>query len=612
MRELDLQEKLASLPDKPGVYIFKDESKEVLYVGKAVSLKNRVRSYFQGSKDHSPKTRRLVEHIMDLDYILVDSEVEALILEYNLIKEHRPRYNIRLKDDKSYPYIKINLNEPFSRVLLTRRVKKDGAKYFGPYPNVRAAKETLDTLQRIFPVRSCNKELKDNKRTRPCLNYHIERCTGPCAGKITQEAYSQLVQSIRLFLEGKGNELIKDIRDKMNQASKNLDFEGAAGLRDKLLAMEKVLERQKIISTTGGDFDFVALASDGKRAFAQVFFVRDGRLTGRQNFTLEAADGEEEAEILSSFLKQYYGDAPFIPTELFLQHQIAEKETIERWLSAEKGCKVEIKVPQRGNKKGLLDMAVRNVEFLLGQEQIKEEKMIKQTEEAMVELAEVLSIPGPVRRIEGFDISNIQGHGAVGSMVVFEDGLPKPDDYRKFKIRSIKGPDDFAMMREVLTRRSKHIISEEALVKPDLILVDGGKGQLSAACEVLRGAGIHGIPIIGLAEQDEEIFREGYSEPIRLSRESPALQLLQRVRDEAHRFALTYHRSLRRKRTLASALDDIPGIGEKRRRALLQHFGSVDGIKKATLDEIMKVSGMNRTVSKRLYDELRGRNDVDE
>lgn len=603
-----LEEKLKNLPGQPGVYIMKDELGEIIYIGKAISLKNRVRQYFQSSRNHSPKVRAMVSKIKDFEYILTDSELEALILECNLIKKHRPRYNVLLKDDKHYPYIKVTTEEDYPRVFITRNVKKDKNRYFGPFTDSRAVRETIELIKKLFPIRSCNKNL-DNIQNgdRPCLYYHINQCQGPCMGNVDKEEYQNMIKEVCKFLDGRHEELLKELKEQMKEAAAKLQFEKAAMIRDKITAVEKVMEKQKVLSTDFVDQDVVAIAQGSKKSAVQLFFIRSGKLVGTEHFILEDTEDTDIKEILGSFIKQFYLVSSFIPKEILIQEDFDDIEIIERWLSDSKGSRVYIKVPYRGEKKKLVDMALKNAEETL---ENYEQKLIREearTIGALDELAKHLGLDYPPRRIEAFDISNIQGTDSVAAMVVFEDGKPNISEYRRFKIKGVIGPNDYASMSEVLKRRFRRGIEERKKLEgegkdfsigkfskfPDLLLIDGGKGQLNAALKVLDEFGLSHIPTIGLAERFEEIFIKDQEDPIILPKNSNALQLLQRVRDEAHRFAITYHRSLRNKNSLHSVLEDIPLIGPKRRAALFKHFGSLEAIKEASLDELLQVEGMN-------------------
>lgn len=610
-----LEEKLANLPDEPGVYIMKDASDRIIYIGKAVSLRNRVRQYFQSSRGHSEKVKSMVSRIRDFEYIITDSELEALILECNLIKKHKPHYNILLKDDKHYPYIKITTEEEYPRVVITRRVEKDKNRYFGPYTSTRAVRETLDILKKVFPIRTCKKNVKQGTVIdRPCLNYHIKQCMGPCQGNIDKNEYHNIIINICSFLDGKYDEILSSLKEEMAEAAENLQFERAAALRDKIAAVDIVLQNQKVLSTAMEDQDVIAFAHGKEETMVQMFFIRSGKLIGTEQFCLEETLGTEHKEVISSFIKQFYLISPFIPKEILLQEEIDEILIIERWLSERRGNRVYIRVPKRGEKHKLVQMAIKNAEEALANLTLKVRREKERTQGASEDLAKYLDLEKPPFRIEAFDISNFQGAEAVASMVVFEGGKPKNKDYRRFKIKTVDGPNDFASMAEVVRRRySRGLKEREELNKqgkdyssgkfssfPDLILIDGGKGQLSSALNALRGLGISDIPVIGLAEEFEEIYMEDREEPVRIPRDANALHLLQRVRDEAHRFAITYHRSLRDKNSLHSVLEDIPEIGPKRRRELFKYFGSVDAIRGASMDELCKVPGMNKRAAERI------------
>jgi excinuclease ABC subunit C len=589
----NIDEKLALLPDSPGVYIMKNAQGKVIYVGKVVVLKNRVRQYFQNTKNHSPKVRVMVSHIDDFETIMTSSEVEALILECNLIKKYRPRYNISLKDDKTYPYVKVTLADEYPRIMLTRRILKDGARYFGPYTNVGAVHESLKLLRRLFPMRTC----KHMDVDRPCLEYHIKRCLAPCVGLADAEEYRDMVRSVCLFLEGRTDEVEKALETRMESAAEKLQFELAARLRDQLKAVRRVAEKQNIV-TGYGDQDAVGMARSGLGVCVQMFLVRAGKMVGREHFHLSGSEAESDEALLSAFLKQYYYRAAFIPKEILLPCQITEQSVIEEWLTERKNSKVSLLLPQRGQKHEIVQMAERNAEKYLSDEAARIQTATAQTEGAVEELGRVLGLEKKPWRMECFDISHIQGAETVASMVVFEGGAPKKSDYRRFKIKSAEGkPDDFLSMREVTTRRYGKPDAEDM---PDLIVIDGGLGQLSSALSIIRGAG-HTMPVIGLAKQFELIFVEGTSEPVELPRNSQALYLMQRIRDEAHRFAITYHRKLRGKRNLVSVLDHVEGIGPTRRKALWGHFGTLDKIKAATVEELAAVKGMNRSAAQAVF-----------
>ncbi len=592
------EEKLKSLPDKPGVYLMLSKSGEIIYVGKATSLKNRVRSYFR--EGNVPvKVLSMVQHINDIDYIVTDTEVEALILECNLIKKHRPKYNVVLKDDKTYPYIKITLNEPFPKIVITRRVKKDGAKYFGPYTSSGSMNETIKLLRRLFPLRTCNNM---DKQSRPCLNYHIKRCLAPCAGKVSSKDYKEMIDEIILFLEGKQERVIKNLKDKMEKSAENLEFEKAAELRDQIKAVEKVLEKQKIVNATEEDQDVVAFARGQNEVCVQVFFIRNGKVVGREHYFLDGTDNLSRKEVMTIFVKQYYSRVADIPQKILLQEPVEDRELIEEWLREKRKGKVTIQIPQLGDKLKLVEMVAKNALLLLEEAQLFRKKKTLASEEALLELKTLLDLPSVPVRIECFDISNIQGTSTVGSMVVFEKAKPKSDQYRRFKITTVSGPDDFAALREMLYRRFKRGAASTGL--PDLVLIDGGKGQLSSAREAMKLLGFGHIPTFGIAEGEELLFTEGKKEPIRLPENSESLYLIQRIRDEAHRFAIMYHRQLRNRDSFRSILDEIPGVGPKRKKALLLKFGSIENIKRATLEEIEQIDGMNKKVAKQVYDYL--------
>jgi excinuclease ABC subunit C len=604
-----LEEKLKNLPDSPGVYLMKDEIDNIIYVGKAISLRNRVRQYFQSSKNHLPKVRAMVANIRDFEYIITDSELEALILECNLIKKHRPKYNVLLKDDKSYPYIVVTTEEDYPRIKLTRKVAKDKNLYYGPYSSTKVVRDTIEVIRKLFPIRTCKKNLNNIKKgDRPCLYYYINQCQGPCLGNISKEEYRKVINDVCKFLDGKYEDIIKELREQMNEAAEELNFEKAASIRDKILSVEKVMETQKIVSVDMLDQDVIAIALGELESIVQMFFIRNGKLMGSEQFVLDTENDNDIKEILGSFIKQFYLTASFIPKEILLQHEIDEAKVIERWLTSRRGNRVYVKVPRRGNKKKLVDMALKNsLEALenLKQKTLREEE---RTIGASEELTQYLDLPYVPTRIEAFDISNTQGANSVASMVVFEKGKPNKQEYRRFRIRGIVGPDDYSSMSQVIMRRFKRGLEEKKELDakdrdpdegkfsrfPDLILIDGGKGQLNVAVSTLREMGIDYIPVISLAEKFDEVFTEGKEEPLVMPKNSLGLQLLQRIRDEAHRFALTYHRSLHSKNSIRSILEDIPHIGPSRRRALLKHFGSIKGIRDANLEELSKVAGMNR------------------
>ena len=590
-------EKLKLLPEKPGVYLMKNKRGQIIYVGKAIKLKNRVRQYFQSSRNHSAKTIAMVSHIEDFETIITDNELEALILECNLIKKHHPKYNIMLRDDKTYPYLKITLNEQYPRLTTTRRVIKDGSKYFGPYTNITAMKETVKLLRRLFPLRTC-KHLGE----RPCLEYHIKRCLAPCARLVKEDVYNEMVQSVCLFLEGKTEDIEKNLTAKMQNLAQNLEFEMAGKIRDQLLSIRQVTEKQKILTDTG-NMDAIGMATSPYGICMQVFFVRSGKILGRNQFLMTGDMEDNKENALSAFLKQYYNDAVFIPAEILLPLDIKETALLEKWLAEEKSVKTKIITPKRGVKKDIVEMANENaVKYLQDQENKLKDKMARSIG-AVYDLQKYLHLTKPPMRMECFDISHIQGSETVASMVVFQDGKPDKESYRRFKINSTEGkPDDFMSMREVTMRRYGKATAKEM---PDLIIIDGGKGQLSSALEIIRGAGHLTVPVVGLAKQFEYIFTEHSSEPVILPRQSDALYLVQQIRDEAHRFAITYHRNLRTKRNKVSLLDNIAGIGAKRRKALFDRFENIANIKNATVEELSSVPGISENIAKSIYNFFR-------
>lgn len=590
----EIEEKLALLPDKPGVYLMKDDKGRIIYVGKAINLKNRVRSYFQSSRNHSPKVLALVARINDLEYIITASEIEALILECNLIKKHRPKYNISLRDDKTYPYIKVT-REDFPRVYATRKVVKDGARYFGPYTSAGAVHETLRLLKTLFPLRSC----RNLDAKRPCLEHHIKRCLAPCAAKVDQETYGEMIKAVGLFLEGRSDAVIKNLKRQMAAAAEELEFEQAARLRDQLVAVEKIVEKQNIV-TGSGDQDVIGLARSAAGICAQVFFIRSGKMVGRDHYMLKGGEDESDQNILAAFVKQYYSQAAFIPREILLPFELEEQHLLAEWLSSAKGGRVQVETPKRGTKKDLVNMAAGNAATVLEEQAARLEADTDKTLGAAAELGRYLGLPATPERIECFDISHIQGAETVASMVVFEGGQPNKNEYRRYKLKTVEGkPDDFKSMQEVVGRRYREAMEKGPI--PDLIIIDGGKGQLSSALPIIRAAGLSQVTVVGLAKEFEHIFREGISEPLILPRHSQALYLVQRIRDEAHRFAITYHRKLRSKRNLISVLDHIPGIGAKRRKALWDHFGSLARIKTAEVTELAEVDGMTLPAAEAVY-----------
>lgn len=601
MKAVRLEELLKSLPQKPGVYLFKDIQDHVLYIGKASNLNHRVRSYFSSPLSPSPKLQRLINKISDFEFIVTDSEQEALILECNLIKRYRPRYNIRLKDDKAFPYLKINLSEEWPRVSITRRLEEDGSRYFGPFASAGSVRQTLKLIKKVFPFRSCNKAITGNDN-RPCLNYYIHRCLGPCIGVVTKEEYAEIINQVILFLEGKRELVLRELKRKMAAASSQFHFEKAALLRDQIQAVERVIEGQKIATTVKGEQDVIALAQTKDQAYVEIFFIRNSKLIGREHFLMEGIQEEKPSQIITSFVKQYYVSASFIPPLILLQYPVDDVAVITEWLKAKRKRKVSLQVPKRGAKKQLVDMVAQNANQGLELAKVRQQTTPESITSSLEELKRRLQLPQTPLRIECYDISNIQGSLAVGSMVIFDKGLPKPAQYRRFRIKTVVGANDYAMMQEVIRRRFKRSMSAEGTwsIIPDLILIDGGKGQLNATLEVLRQLEMKTIPTASLAKQREEVFLPNKSEPVYIPQNSPALHLLQRIRDEAHRFALGYHQMLRHKEGIMSILDSIPGIGPKRKKALLRKFGSIQTIKQASLDELTKTSGITLTLAHRI------------
>ncbi|MBO5131228.1 MULTISPECIES: excinuclease ABC subunit UvrC [unclassified Clostridium] len=619
----DFEYHLKNLPDKPGVYLMKNSLGEVIYVGKAKILKNRVKSYFQNSKNHSEKVRVMVKNIAEFEYIVTDSEMEALILECNLIKKYSPKYNILLKDDKFYPFIKITTKDDFPRVFVTRNFAKDGSKYFGPYTNGAAVYETINLIYKIFPLRTCKLAIKENGDTvRPCLNYHIKKCFGPCGGHIGKEEYGKMIKDIIDILSGKETYVTKMLKTEMENAAENLEFEKAASLRDKILAIEAIVEKQKIFKTMEGDEDFINIDQDEKDSCIQVFFSRDGKILGREHFIFENTANESIAEILEEFIASFYGGTAKVPKTIYVP-EINEVELMEEYLTIKRGSKVWIKVPQKGQKKDMLEMVKNNAKITLEKFKDKYLKDKEMNRISLQELQNLLELDEWPTRIEAYDISNIQGVDSVGTMVVFEEGRAKNSDYRRFKIKTVKGANDYDSMREILTRRFNHGLEEVKAIQernlklsagkfsnfPDLIMMDGGKGQVNIALEVLESLNIN-IPVCGLVKDDKHQTRGIVynNKELIINRSSNLMQLIRRIQDEVHRFAITYHRSLRDKRTLHSILDDIPNVGEKRRRALLMKFGSVDNIKKATVEELLEVPSIDKKSAESIYIYFNGNN----
>ena len=602
-----ITEQLKQLPASPGVYLLKDAAGNILYVGKAANLRHRIRSYFGAGQKLSPKLQRMVARVSELDFFVTSSEQEALILECNLIKRHRPRYNVRLKDDKTFPYLKIGLNEDWPGVYVTRRLEENGGRYFGPFASAKSVRQTLKVIKGIFPLRSCYRTITGID-PRPCLDYYIHHCLAPCISAVDKKEYAEVIKQVILFLEGKQEVIVKQLENKMNRAAEALDFEQAALLRDQVEAINRVIEGQRIAAAVKGEQDVIAFAGDRDQAYVQVFFIRGGKLIGRESFVLGGTRSEEPHQIMASFIKQFYSSSPYIPPLLLLQHPVEDVAVIEKWLQGKKGGRVHLQVPRRGDKKKLVDIVAENAQQGLEQFRIKQLAAPKALAAALAEIERELHLPRIPSRIEGYDISNIRGTAAVGSMVVFEEGKPKLAHYRRFKIKTVSGADDYAMLREVLRRRFRRSGDASAgdswAIMPDLILVDGGKGQLSAALSAMRESGVDSVPVAGLAKENEEIFIPRKTEPIILPRSSPGLQLLQRLRDEAHRFALGYHKKVHKREIFASALDTIPGIGPRRKRALLKRFGSVRGIREASEQELAAIGGMNQALAEKVKEYL--------
>ncbi len=594
---------LEALPARPGVYIFRNAKGQVIYVGKAARLRDRVRSYFGSPHSLEPKTYALRQQVDDLEYIVTNNAAEALLLEAALIKRHQPFFNVRLKDDKRYPYLRIDVQNPWPRVAIVRRVEKDGARYFGPYASASSVRATLDLVKKLFPWRSCTKEIT-GRDPRPCLDYYIKRCIAPCTGYCTKEEYDEVIQQVILFLEGKTGDVLRRLRAQMEEAAERLDFERAAMLRDQIRAIERTIERQTVATTKDEDADIFGLARSGDQACVQVFFVRGTHIVGRDHFVLEGTEGEPDEVVLASFLEQYYEGAQYVPRLVCVPVEPAERRELLEMLASKRGALVELRVPQRGEKRRLVDMANENARETLELLKVKWLADRSKTDRALEQLQEELALPAPPRRIECYDNSNLHGTAAVSSMVVFIDGKPEPKQYRRFRVKSVKGIDDFATMAEVMRRRFRRAAdpeqAEDSWELPDLVIVDGGKGQLNAALAAMREVGVHEIPVVALAKRHEELYLPGEEDPIALPRGSEALFLVQRIRDEAHRFALMYHRKLRSKAATESALDAIPGIGPKRKKALLRKFGSVQGVREASIDEIAATVGFTRTLAERV------------
>lgn len=605
-----IEEELKKLPAKPGVYLMHDEKDAIIYVGKAISLKNRVRQYFQASRNKSAKIEQMVTHIRRFEYIVTDSELEALVLECNLIKEHHPKYNTMLMDDKGYPFIKVTVNEDYPRVMLARRMQKDKAKYFGPYTNVTAVRDTIDLIRKLYCIRSCNRNLpRDIGKDRPCLNYHIKQCKAPCQNYISREEYRTSVEEAIRFLNGHYDDILKDLQAKMDEASENLEFEKAIELRELIGSVKAIAQKQKMTDSSGEDRDILAVEQDEEDAVVQVFFIRGGRLIGRDHFFLKNAAEDTRSEILSSFIKQFYAGTPFIPSELMLQEHLEEQEILEQWLSKKKEQRVHIRVPQKGEKEKLVELARKNAALVLSTDKERLKREEGRTIGAVKEIEQLLNLQGIVR-MEAFDISNTSGFASVGSMVVYEKGKPKRSDYRKFKIKGVQGPDDYASMEEVLTRRFQHGMDEQNqgaigssfTAFPDLILMDGGKGQVNVALNVLEKLNLK-IPVCGMVKDDFHRTRGLYynNEEIAIERNSEGFKLITRIQDEAHRFAIEFHRKLRGKGQIHSILDEIEGIGPTRRKDLMKHFASLDAIKNASVEELRELPSMNEKSAKQVY-----------
>lgn len=610
MENFNIQEELKKLPGKPGVYLMHDEKDAIIYVGKAISLKNRVRQYFQSSRNKGAKIEQMVTHISRFEYIVTDSELEALVLECNLIKEHRPKYNTMLMDDKTYPFIKVTVNEPFPRVMMARRMKKDKAKYFGPYTSAGAVKDTIELIRKLYHIRSCNRSLpKDIGKERPCLNYHIHQCYAPCQGYISREEYRKSIDEVVRFLNGNYDPILKELEEKMLDASENLEFEKAIEYRELLASVQKIAQKQKITDTAGDDRDIIAMASEGEDAVVQVFFIRGGRLIGRDHFYLKIAENDTKSEILSSFIKQFYAGTPYIPAELMLPEEIEDQEIIEEWMTTRREHKVRLRIPKKGTKEKLVELAQKNAQMVLKNDKERLKREEGRTIGAVKELEKILGLTGIIR-MEAYDISNTNGFDSVGSMVVYEHGKPKRNDYRKFKIKSVQGPDDYASMNEVLTRRFEHGLRERQdesetggfQAFPDLIMMDGGRGQVNIALEVLEKLNLH-IPVCGMVKDDNHRTRGLYFNNVELpiDRNSECFRLITRIQDEAHRFAITFHRQLRSKGQVHSILDDIPGVGPARRKDLMRSFENIEAIRNATVDNLKELPSMNEKSAQEVY-----------
>ena len=614
--KFNIQEELKNLPSKPGVYIMYDKKDTIIYVGKAIILRNRVRSYFRESANHSLKIARMVSQIERFEYIVTDSELEALVLENNLIKEHRPKYNTMLKDDKTYPYIKVTLGEVYPRVLFARQLKKDKSKYFGPYSSAGAVKDSIDLINKLYKLRTCNRNLpKDCKKERPCLDYYIHQCDAPCQDYISAEEYQKNVKEALEFLNGKYEKILNELQHKMEEASEKMEFEEAIRYRDLYQSVTQIAQKQKITDTEGEDKDIVALDLDERDAVVQVFFIRGGKLIGREHFYMTNVSENNKKEILTSFVKQFYAGTPYIPKEIHLQYEIEEEPVISQWLSQKKGSKVTLKVPKKGTKEKLVDLAAKNAAMVLSRDRERMKREEGRTIGAVKEIAALLQLP-QLQRMEAFDISNTNGFENVGSMVVYEKGKPKKSDYRKFKIKSVRGPDDYGCMKEVLTRRFLHGIEEKKALKeknidesygsftkfPDLLLMDGGKGQVNIAVQVLKELKLT-IPVCGMVKDDSHRTRGLYynNQEIPIEKDSQGFKLITRIQDEAHRFAIEYHRSLRSSNQVHSVLDEIPGIGPARRKALMKAYKNLADIKEAEVEELMEIPQIPKNIAEEIY-----------
>lgn len=617
MRDFNVEEELSKLPAKPGVYIMHDENDTIIYVGKAVILKNRVRSYFRESTKKTIKIQQMVAHINWFEYVVTDSELEALVLENNLIKEHQPKYNTLLKDDKTYPYIKVTVAEDFPRILFTRLVKNDKSKYFGPYTSATSVKDTIEYLKKRYGIRNCNRTMSEAKGLgENCLYYHIHRCEAPCMHLITKEEYAEKVAKVLEFLGGNYRPVLMELKSKMEAYSEEMEFEKAAKVRDLLFSVRQVCQKQKITDTQGDDKDIIAIARDEESVIIQAFFVREGKIIGREHFYMRNAEDTSDMEIVKSFIEQFYAGTPFIPKEIIVPMQLEEQELIESWLSSKGERAVHITVPQKGKKEKLVELAEKNAQIVLNQDIEKIKREEARTKGAVKEIEDLLGMEG-LSRMEAFDISNISGFNSVGSMVVYEDGKPKKNDYRKFRIKTVDGPNDYASMKEVLTRRFTHGLSEKDVSgkfskMPDLLLMDGGRGQVNIAEEVLLSLGLN-IPVCGMVKDDNHRTRGLYFENVEIpiSKSSEGFKLITRIQDEAHRFAIEYHRSLRSNSQVHSILDDIPNIGKTRRLAIMKHFESIEDLKKATIEELKEIPGMDSRSAKSVHDFFVSKNSED-